>query len=741
MAQSTGSIRGFITDDASAEPLLGVNATLSNAAGAFYGSASDGDGFYQISRVPGGSYDLKVSFIGYLDFTQSVTITAGEIFSINVALSEDQALLDEVVVEGQRDAGSGATTAGLQSVRPIDIQRVPTPGVSADLAGLLTTLPGVVSSGDRGGQLFIRGGTPSQNAVFVDGMQIFQPFHILGFFSAFPSDIVREADIYAGGFGAKFGGRLSSVIDVSTRGGNKQKFAGSASFSPFLASSRIEGPIIPGRLSFITSVRESFVDKLGPQLVDQELPYRFGDRFGKLDAFLTENSRLSVTVMQTHDSGILVTEEDGAQSRITDDSEVGWDNFAVGGRYLLLPANLPVLAEILITHSRMENRFGPKSKPERVSSISRTGGEANIRYFLGGVDINTGLSVYSQNLDNQLGGQFQDLQDQTEFITEAGAYIEADVKIWEGFNLTGGARLQAFPSIGSTSLEPRAKAIWKVGSHQFSAATGIYSQQIIGLNDRRDAGDIFTAWTPAPLGFSAPKAIHYILGYKIKPNSSFEFSIEGFAKSLQDLVIGEWTALPRFTTRLQPAEGSVKGVDLRAEFDAGFFYSYINYGYNRVDYTATQESLELWFGTSELEFSPSHDRRHQINALVSFKYSGFDLNVRWQLGSGLPFSRAVGFDQWILQDEPVDSVNVAQIPGELRVLYGLPNDARLPFYHRLDVSLEKTFAIRPKINATMQVGAINTYNRPNLFYLDLFTLRRVNQLPIIPSFGFRLDIL
>src|SRR5690606_24875027 len=150
-----------------------------------------------------------------------------------------------------------------------------TPDVEGDLATYLQTLPGVVTLGDRGGQLFVRGGTPSQNLVLIDGLLVYQPFHIIGFFSAFPQELVQSVDVYAGGFGPRYSGRVSSVIDVTMREGNKQRFEGAASVSPFLASARAEGPLRRGAVSFLASLRSSVIEPVAPTLIGQELPFQF----------------------------------------------------------------------------------------------------------------------------------------------------------------------------------------------------------------------------------------------------------------------------------------------------------------------------------------------------------------------------------------------------------------------------------------------------------------------------------
>ena len=218
-------------------------------------------------------------------------------------LAADEAEMAEVVVESQRAAGAGVGMVGLETIRPSALARIPMPSVSADLAAYLQMMPGVVTTGDRGGHLFVRGGTPTQNLVLIDGIPVFQPFHIVGFYSAFPADIIAHADVHAGGFGARYGGRLSSVIDISTRNGNKKRVVGAASLAPFLGSVRIEVPLLPERVSLMASVRESVIERVSPDVLGQDLPYRFGDRFVKLHAFLSRTSSLSLTGLSTHDAG------------------------------------------------------------------------------------------------------------------------------------------------------------------------------------------------------------------------------------------------------------------------------------------------------------------------------------------------------------------------------------------------------------------------------------------------------
>ena len=693
-------VRGYITDDADGQPLQGVNVVLTDDGDTFLGAATDRDGLYAISGIPPGRYYLEAKYVGYLTARDTIDLAENQILLYSVALEETVGELNELLVESEREGGGAAgIIAGLQSITPRDIQLIPSPDLSGDLASYLVTLPGVVASGDQGGQLFIRGGEPTQNQVLMDGILIYQPFHLIGFYSAFPSAILNVSDVYAGGFGAKYGGRMSSVIDISTRNGNKRRLS-------------------------------------GEMIIDAQLPYSFNDQFAKIHALTSETTQASVTALRSFDRGIL-----GAQTAAQGDSvknQVTWKNNAIGGRFVMLPTRIPVQAEILVSFSSIENSFGPAEAPTRYSKAQEINASANVTHFSGFTDISWGMYFKFNQLDSELSGIFQDLTEDSAFVSEAGGYIQTDIPVLHGdeldFNVEPGLRLSSFPSKGRNFIEPRVRAILTYGIHRFSAAAGMYYQEFVGLADRRDAGDVFTAWTSSPTG-AVPRAIHVLGGYQIQPTSWLRVAVEAFYKDLDNLSVAEWTSFPRFTIGLQPAEGTVRGGDARIEVNAGPFYGFLNYGYSKVEYIAKQTEIEYWFGPGGYAYSPPHDRRHQANALGSLTFGSFTFNARWQYGSGLPYSEALGFDEFVLMDGPEDMFADA---GETRVLYTYPYGGRLPDYHRLDVSAEYTFELSDNVALTALASGTNAYDRTNLFYIDLFTLERLDQLPFIPAVGLKL---
>jgi len=732
------SVNGFVTDAANGALLELVNLSLQDDEGALYGAVTNRDGLYLIPRLTPGRYRFKASFIGYETYTDTLTLAAGERRILNVALTGAEATLGEVLVEAEAASGATRVTAGRQTIRPRDIELVPAPDLAGDLAALLTTLPGVVTLGDRGGQLFIRGGEAAQNLVQLDGVLVYQPFHILGFYSAFPSDIISRADLYAGGFGGKFGERISSVIDISTRNGNNRRFSGAATLSPFISTALVEGPIIQDRLSLLASVRQSVVEEGASRVINRPLPFTFGDVFAKLHGVVNANSRLSALVLHTHDRGTLAEDRGGVPPE-----EIRWQNTGAGLRFVTVPRFSSFLADLRLAYSRLNTEQGLPDAPVRRSTIENFNVAADLTFMGASADVDVGMSVRVVTTASALGGLYQNIEAQRDRLEHVAVYVEPEYRLGGGLRLRPAIRVQFFDIRFNPFLEPRVRLVWEGARQQLSGAFGVYHQAILGLTDRRDAASVFTVWTNVPrpkTGLEdvragrAQRAVHGLLGYRITPTSWLEVSAEGFYKRLSNLFIGEWTAFPRFTTNLQPAVGRSYGFDVRVEVHRNAFYGYVTYGYAATRYTAEQASLLLWYGQETLRFNPPHDRRHQVNALASRSFGGFDVSVRWAFGSGLPFSRALGFDGFALID---DVVNAAEIPGFRRVIYERPFNARLPTYHRLDVSVERTFPLRV-VDLTVQGSVINLYDRRNLFYLDVFTLRRVDQLPLVPSFGLKI---
>ena len=724
-AAQTTTVRGFVTDASDGQALPGANVTLTQPDGVVIGAVADRNGFYQVGGVHAGRYHLRISFVGYRSFEQEVALGEDPLVTISTSLVPGAEALDEIVVE--EDRGAVRQAAGQQIVRAEDLERIPTPDLSGDLASYLQSMPGVVSVGDRGGRLYVRGGTPAQNLVLVDGNLIYQPFHIVGFFSAFPQDLISSVDVLAGGFGARYSGRVSSVIDVTTRHGNTETAAGSFSASPFIGTARVEGPLHRGRSSYLASYRLSLIDRIAPTVAGTDIPVNFSDLFLKLYRTDQDNSRCSATLIRTTDRG-----------RTGDADEFSWMNFVLGGRCLTFPATSAFLFDGNAGISYVGNHVGSPARPDRSSGVVDVRLDLNFTYPLARNTLRWGIHSRAQWTHYSLGGQYQGLEGDSDAIIAAGAYGELSIRRGR-LDVTPGLSLTVHPFLFAPSVEPRLRLSWQpnlLRGGTFSGAAGLYRQVLAGITDERDAGSLFIAWMPAPIGTVQTSAVHGLVGWQQPVSRWVTASAEAYYKRMSNLHVPIWSTIARFTTTLQLADGTSYGYDARLELDRGPFFLFAGYGFSVTEYEAAQENFGSWYGEPVQSYHPPHDLRHQLTLLAGFRWGRTHVNAMWQYGSGLPYTRVLGFDE-LVPLRPI--IDYRRFAGTTRVLFEKPYLGRLPAYHRLDFSVERSFEFA-RGTMTLQVGAVNSYDRSNIFYLDIFTLDRVDQLPLVPYGGMKVDL-
>ncbi|HOJ91619.1 MAG TPA: TonB-dependent receptor, partial [Saprospiraceae bacterium] len=206
-------IRGNIYDKATGEPIGFATVAL---IGTKYGTISDQNGFFNISGIPAGQYILKANYTGYDSFTFELTLRNGQIINKQIFLNESTVLINEVNISGKREQARTEVKISTLTVTPKEIKALPSTGGEPDIAQYLQIIPGVISTGDQGGQIYIRGGSPVQNKILLDGMTVFNPFHSIGIFSVFETEIIRSVEVLTGGFGAEYGGRISAIVDLKT---------------------------------------------------------------------------------------------------------------------------------------------------------------------------------------------------------------------------------------------------------------------------------------------------------------------------------------------------------------------------------------------------------------------------------------------------------------------------------------------------------------------------------------------
>lgn len=721
-------LRGFVTDESSAQPLVSANVVLRDSTGIVRAGATNASGFYQLAPAPPGTYTLRVSFVGYATRRDTLQLAPG-VYTASVALTPITQQLAGVTVEGQQPVEEAR--AGRRRIRPADVGRIPTPGPGSDLSAYLRSQPGVVTLGDRGGQLYVRGGTPAQNLVLVDGTPVYKPFHIIGFYSAFPADLVSSADFYAGGFGAQYMGRISSVLDVSLRPGNLKQHAGRVGLSPFVSSVRVEGPTGWEQTSFLAHYRQSVIERTASSFLNEPAPYYFYDVTAKLHT-QGDQSQCAFRGMRTYDRGHIDPD------RIT---FFRWTNTTIGGECLAFGEQSSQLVTVSFGASHFANAVLTPDGATRSAGTWRYHTTFNLERPTSWGSIDWGGWARADQYHFDLQQPYLGIEADADFHVSAGGYA--------GVTWTPGDRLRLAPSFGvhgllgeaTLNLEPRLRASWQPGGSagtKVTAAGGLYHQLVAGITDERDAGSTFMVWLPTPSLDAPLQAAHALLGWTQRLLPGVTAHVEGYYKSLRNIPVARWTPINRFNTTLGLTDGTVYGTDLRLEYRQGTVDLRASYGWSWVEYRAARDDLGAWTGGEVIRYHPAHDQRHTVRLVGHVDAGLFEASARWQFNSGLPFTQVYGFDAYLelrgLRELP------ERTTGRPRMFYRRPYNARLPAYHRLDISVQRTFDVSPRLDLSVEGGAINVYDRANIFYIDIFSLRRVDQLPLLPYLGLTVDI-
>lgn len=722
-------LRGFVRSEAEGSPLQRANVVLRSIDGEVSSaSTTDAEGFYQLAHVSPGRYSLAISFLGFRMYRDTLRLEPGDRRTRSIDLQRATQRLSEVTVEG----GRSADEAGLREIRASDIEAVPTPGPGSDLAAYLRTLPGVTSTGDRGGRLYIRGGTPSQNLILVDGTPIYKPFHIIGSYSAFPGELVSSANFYAGGFGAEYTGRISSVMDVQLRPGNTKQVQGSVGAGPFLGTAHLEGPLEQGSKSFLVHARHSLIEQTGPTFLGEEAPYKFYDVTAKVHT-QSDASQCSFTGVRTYDRG-----------RIDPDNEAStrWNNTSLGGECLIFSGGSAQTLHLSFGTTRFNNRVRSTDGTVRDAGTWKVRTKFDLTQpapWDGSVQ--WGGKVQADDYGFELREPFLGFESEDRFLLSASAYIGAEWNVREALTLTPSIGGQTLFEWGRVSIDPRLRLSYAPGGDQpmtLTAAAGVYHQIPTSITDERDVGSTFRVWTPSPFQQRPLRADHLLLGWEQRVFASLQVSLEGWYKRFQDLPVPRWTPLVRFNTDLVRADGTGYGADLSVQYEQDPLRVDITYGYGRIQYRAAKNRIGAWVGEPLIEYSPPHDRRHKLGVVASVDTDWATASLRWQYGSGRPFTQIYGYDTLLqlrgLREDP------SEVVGVPRALFERPYRSRLPDYHRLDVSLSRSFDVAPAVRLSAEAGAINGYSRSNVFYIDLFTLDRVDQLSLIPYLSLRVDL-
>ncbi|MDR2836182.1 MAG: TonB-dependent receptor [Bacteroidales bacterium] len=740
LSQQNGAVRGFVYDKEDGQPLGFVNVFLK---GTNYGITTDINGLFTLTKIPEGEYTLSMVFLGYKTIEETINISSKKIYSKNFYLEKDFMMIDEVEVSGHREEQQNEVQVAIIKIAPAQIKELPSIGSEPDIAQYLQVLPGVNFTGDQGGQLYIRGGSTVQNLVLLDGMVIYNPFHSIGLFSVFDSDIMRNADVYTGGFNAEYGGRLSSVMDISTKDGNPNHFGGKLSASTFGAKLMLEGPIMKtnergSSLSYIFSAKTSFLEKsstvIYPYVNDRNgLPYSYNDFYGKISLNAAGGSKFDVFGFSFND-----------KVNYQNISPIDWSSFGGGANFVLVPSSSTSIIKATVAFSKykigMLNEIGLKNSS---SVLGFNIGFDYVNYW-GKNQLNWGISALGFNTNYEFYNFLGLRNVQEENTTELAAYLKFKWHLG-ALIIEPGFRIQHYASLGKASPEPRLGIKWNITEYiRLKAAAGLYSQNLVAANSDKDVVSLFYGFLSGNLNIQSKfdekklqKSQHVLAGLEIDITKQINVQVEGYLKNFSQIISLNrnkiFDDVPGNTGRPEELRkdylmesGYAYGVDFLANYSTKQIYIYFVYSLGWVKRFDGKETYE-----------PIFDRRHNINLVATYKFGkklSWNISARWNLASGFPFTQTQGFYE---SPNFYENINYEYWSenGDLNILYGDYNKGRLPYFHRLDLTVTKTFQFKKNMKLEINLSVINVYNRKNIFYFDRESYTRVDQLPVLPSIG------
>lgn len=739
------SIKGFVYDKDNGEPLLFVNVFLS---GTNYGASTNEEGYFVISKIPAGKYTISVVYLGYQTIEEQIEIVDKKIISKNFYLQTDATVLGEVEISTEKEEQKNDVHTAIIKISPAQIRELPSMGSEPDIAQYMQVLPGVNFTGDQGGQLYVRGGANYQNLVLLDGLVIYNPFHSIGLFSVFDSDIMRSADVYTGGFNSEYGGRVSSVMDIKFRDGNINDWGGKVSMSTFGGKLMLEGPIVKQTkkgtsLSLITSAKTSYLTQSSkifyPYVNGEEgLPYSYNDFYGKLSLNTVGGSKFDVFGFSFND-----------KVNYSSIPSVAWNSYGIGANFVIVPPSSTSMLKSTVAFSKykigMENKITEK---ESTSSILGFNISFDFISFFGKSELDWGLSALGFNTNytyyNFLG--YESVQQEN--TTELAAFIKYKWHLG-AIIIEPGFRIQHYAALNTPSFEPRLGLKWNITDKiRFKASAGLYSQNIVAANNDKDVVNLFYGFLSGNLTVQSQfkgeeitnklqKSQHVISGFEFDITKKLNFQVEGYLKNFSQIItVNRNKIFDDNSQNFQRPDtlkkdflmesGYAYGVDFWAKYSTKNIYVWVVYSLG-------------WVKRSDGEnvYSPIFDRRHNVNLVATYKFGknqSWNVSARWNIASGFPFTQAQGYYE---QPDFYQSIDYNYWSGNdaLGTIYSDYNGGRLPYYHRLDLTVNKSIQFKKGMKLEINFSIVNVYNRKNLFYIERETNKRVNQLPILPSLG------
>ena len=697
----TSIISGFVSDSSSGEVLIGANVFLQETG---QGMATDLNGYYIIQEIVPGSYTIMVSYIGFDMYKQKTRLSDDESKKININLVEQVVQLTEIEVTAEKLQRRNNIQPSKINLSPRMMKAAPALA-EPDLFRTIQALPGVLTTSEFSTGLVIRGGNTDQNLIMLDGITVYNPSHLGGVFSNFIVDGVKEAELIKGAYNAEYGGRLSAVLNVISREGNKNEFKGKASLSLLSAQTTLEGPSYKG--AWVLSGRRTYFDLVLPKVLPDNIaenipPYYFYDIQSHIFSDITSKDRISLSYYSGIDD--LLFDTFGLDGQ--------WGNNTVSGHYRRIFSER-LVGNILIANSRFFTEFGLGGDNGLVSynEIDDKTLSADFSWFKSS---NSTLKFGAQlkKLGFEYTNKFQDstqFQIKTEPL-EFAQYIKLKYKPNDLFIIEPGLRLNLY-DVYPDSLFPDLRLGLKyiiTDNRYLNFSVGNYHQFISTFQDDFNPS-ILDNWIAADTSVSPGKSMQIVLGYEEYIKNMYKIQIEGYYKDLKNLLTYEET---RSTTDanvsdesladiVTPANGYAYGFEIFGQKMSGKLSGWVAY-----TYSISRKIMNSIYADGEQEYYTNWDRTHAFSVLGNYQINKkWETNWRLALQSGQAYTPILGY---YVQKFP-------ESPEEIfRTIPGSRNSERYKPYSRLDIGAVYHGKIG-KTNIDFFFQIINTFNRSNTF--------------------------
>jgi hypothetical protein len=750
---ATGVVAGRVTtrsDAGTVVPAARATVALADAMFAIAGA----DGRYTIDRVPAGPYRMRVRLLGFRVVERDIRVRAGDTVRVDVTLQSEAQLLSPVRTDaraGEADVFVSRPNVGTIGLGKEAITGVPSVG-EPDIVRVTQLLPGVAARNDFNTGLIVRGGEADQNLVLLDGHPIYNPFHLGGLFSTFMDATVGGIELMTGAFPSRFGGRLSSVLDVRSADDGRPGVHGTADLSALAATGRLAGGFAGGRGIWSVAARRTYADAMAEVFTDNVFPYHFRDFHGRAAYAFPGDVRVSLTAYMGKDildANLTELEADSAPSRASEGRwSVDWGNRVLGvaiAKDFGAGARVPLFGWRLGESATIEQRFstsafntlldvggGAFAQRNQVRDV-RAGGSFIARGpahdFSLGYDVATYRFRYASGSSQTGSTEFNVVQRPT-----AGAVWVDDLwRLSSRWLVQAGVRAEALSERDWMALSPRVSVkFFATPTLALTAAAGRVTQWQHSL-----AGDgplrYFDVWLASDEHTPVATAWHWIAGAERRVDAGM-LRVEGYVKRYDRVMEANWSEDPgRRGDEFFVAQGTSYGVDALARWQPPTGIG----GWIAYSYGVSARSRD------GVRWAPGHDRRHDLDAVAVWRVAKYRLGTRFSFASGTPYTHIVGEIARRVYDPSRDRWGTGDPPIYVEPIGAARNGARFPATHRLDLDASREFTVG-RATLVPYLSLANVYNAKNVFvYLyeystDRPTRRAISQFPILPSVGVRL---